>query len=250
VAAAAAVSAAAAEKAAAEKAAAAAENAAAAAERRRQADLLTANSAATAEAAAAAVKAAATDLAAASAAAPAAVSAAVVSAAAGSGHGGGERVDRTSGGPLPRATRAGPLAGRGHPQPFFNYPRADAESSGLPSAPSSVFHHIWAQGLEVTRNVFSADNCVVMLDSSGYDELTEILDGPVRSGGGSAPPSTLPQPPTSTALRQSRSCFVCGTKGVEFVCPGLGGQCRIQASLCISCKQGFGPLREGIHHLG
>jgi hypothetical protein len=178
---------AAAEKAAAEKAAAAAEKAAAAAERRRQADLLTANSSATAEAAAAAVKAAATDLAAASAAAPAAVSAAVVSAAAGSGHGGGERVDRTSGGPLPRATRAGPLAGRGHPQPFFNYPRADAESNGLPSAPSSVFHHIRAQGPEVTRNVFSADDASELFLISA--PLWAAGGGAMEQGGASAGPA-------------------------------------------------------------
>ena len=178
----AAVSAAAAEKAAAEKAAAAAEKAAAAAERRRQADLLTANSSATAEAAAAAVKAAATDLAAASAAAPAAVSA-----AAGSGHGGGERVDRTSGGPLPRATRAGPLAGRGHPQPFFNYPRADAESNGLPSAPSSVFHHIRAQGPEVTRNVFSADDASELFLISA--PLWAAGGGAMEQGGASAGPA-------------------------------------------------------------
>ena len=187
MAAAAAVSAAAAEKAAAEKAAAAAEKAAAAAELRRQADLLTANSAATAEAAAAAVKAAATDLAAAAAAAPATVSAAVVSAAAGSGHGGGERVDRTSGGPLPRATRAGPLAGRGHPQPFFNYPRADAESNGLPSAPSSVFHHIRAQGPEVTRNVFSADDASELFLISA--PLWAAGGGAMEQGGASAGPA-------------------------------------------------------------
>jgi len=160
VAASAAVSAAVAEKAAAEKAAAAAEKAAAAAsaraaERRRQADLLTAKSAAAAEAAAAAV--AATDLAAASAAAPAAVSA-----AAGSGHGGGERVDHPSGGPLPRAARSGPLAGRlSHPQPFFNYPRADAESSGLPSAPSSVFHHIFGAVIDWFSSEFSAEGLPV-----------------------------------------------------------------------------------------
>lgn len=160
VAASAAVSAAVAEKAAAEKAAAAAEKAAAAAsaraaERRRQADLLTAKSAAAAEAAAAAV--AATDLAAASAAAPAAVSA-----AAGSGHGGGERVDHPSGGPLPRAARSGPLAGRlSHPHPFFNYPRADAESSGLPSAPSSVFHHIFGAVIDWFSSKFSAEGLPV-----------------------------------------------------------------------------------------
>ena len=159
MAASAAVSAAVAEKAAAEKAAAAAEKAAAAAsaraaERRRQADLLTAKSAAAAEAAAAAV--AATDLAAASAAAPAAVSA-----AAGSGHGGGERVDHPSGGPLPRAASSGPLAGRGHPQPFFNYPRADAESSGLPSAPSSVFHHIFGAVIDWFSSKFSAEGLPV-----------------------------------------------------------------------------------------
>jgi hypothetical protein len=173
----AAVSAAAAEKAAAEKAAAVAGKAVAAASRaaelRRQADLLTAKSAAAAEAAAAAVKAAAAanaDLAAASAAAPVAVSAAAapvavsaaaISAAACSGHGGGQREDRTSGGSFPQATRAGPFAGRGHPQPFFNYPRADAESCGLPSAPSSVFHHIFDTVVDWFSSKFSTEGLPV-----------------------------------------------------------------------------------------
>jgi len=47
---------------------------------------------------------------------------------------------------------------------------------------------------------------------------------------GVAPPSTLPPRP--------QFCFVCGSVA-RFACPGSGGgQCRVQASLCLACKQG------------
>ena len=118
-----------------------------------------------ATAAAADFRVAAASAAAPAAASAAAVSAAAASAAAGSGHGGGQREDRrrTSGGPFPQATRAGPFAGRGgHPQPFFTYPRADAaESSGLPSAPSSVFHHIFGAVIDWFSSKFSAEGLPV-----------------------------------------------------------------------------------------
>lgn len=67
-----------------------------------------------------------------------------------------------AGGCLPCTTSCMPVPrSRGHPQPFFNYPRADAESSGLPSAPSSVFHHIFGAVIDWFSSKFSAEGLPV-----------------------------------------------------------------------------------------